>query len=285
MKQRIITGAVLIVLAVLWMFYFPWYGYLAASVLIAVLGGWEWGQFISAKARIPYGAAILVLGGAALALVPGLWGEGHNHAASFGSAAAVAAVSIASVWWILASAMVLTYPEKSVWWKSSAALKAVFGLLTLVPFLISLVILHTGNGDIPVLPFESEGLNLLYPMLLVWCADSGADFAGKNFGKHHMIPKVSPGKTVEGLAGGIVLSGIVAVAFSQSAAHTLPVLAASAAAIVFSVMGDLTESMFKRSAGVKDSSNLLPGHGGVLDRVDSLTAALPVYLAVLSVLG
>lgn len=100
-----------------------------------------------------------------------------------------------------------------------------------------------------------------------------------------MIPKVSPGKTVEGLAGGIVLSGIVAVAFSQSAAHTLPVLAASAAAIVFSVMGDLTESMFKRSAGVKDSSNLLPGHGGVLDRVDSLTAALPVYLAVLSVLG
>lgn len=62
MKQRIITGAVLIVLAVLWMFYFPWYGYLAASVLIAVLGGWEWGQFISAKARIPYGAAILVLG-------------------------------------------------------------------------------------------------------------------------------------------------------------------------------------------------------------------------------
>ncbi|MDD6546100.1 MAG: CDP-diglyceride synthetase, partial [Pseudomonadota bacterium] len=75
MKQRIITGAVLIVLAVLWMFYFPWYGYLAASVLIAVLGGWEWGQFISAKARIPYGAAILVLGGAALALVPGLWGE------------------------------------------------------------------------------------------------------------------------------------------------------------------------------------------------------------------
>ena len=268
MKQRIITGAVLIVLAVLWMFYFPWYGYLAASVLIAVLGGWEWGQFISAKARIPYGAAILVLGGAALALVPGLWGEGHNHAASFGSAAAVAAVSIASVWW-----------------KSSAALKAVFGLLALVPFLISLVILHTGNGDIPVLPFESEGLNLLYPMLLVWCADSGAYFAGKNFGKHHMIPKVSPGKTVEGLAGGIVLSGIVAVAFSQSAAHTLPVLAASAAAIVFSVMGDLTESMFKRSAGVKDSSNLLPGHGGVLDRVDSLTAALPVYLAVLSVLG
>lgn len=87
--------------------------------------------------------------------MPGLWGEGHNHAASFGSAAAVAAVSIASVWWILASAMVLTYPEKSVWWKSSAALKAVFGLLTLVPFLISLVILHTGNGDIPVLPFES----------------------------------------------------------------------------------------------------------------------------------
>ena len=285
MKQRIITGAVLIVLAVLWMFYFPWYAYLAASVLIAVLGGWEWGQFISAKARVAYGAAILVLGGAAVALIPGLWGDVHNHYASFGAPAAVAAVSIAALWWILASAMVLTYPEKSAWWQSSKSLTSVFGVLTLLPFLISLVILHTGNGDIPVLPFESDGLNLLYPMLLVWCADSGAYFAGKNFGKHHMIPKVSPGKTVEGLAGGIVLSGIVAAAFSLSAEHSLPVLCASAAAIVFSVMGDLTESMFKRSAGVKDSSSLLPGHGGVLDRVDSLTAALPVYLAVLSLLG
>lgn len=100
MKQRIITGAVLIVLAVLWMFYFPWYAYLAASVLIAVLGGWEWGQFISAKARVAYGAAILVLGGAAVALIPGLWGDVHNHYASFGAPAAVAAVSIAALWWI-----------------------------------------------------------------------------------------------------------------------------------------------------------------------------------------
>jgi phosphatidate cytidylyltransferase len=119
---------------------------------------------------------------------------------------------------------------------------------------------------------------VLWLLLLVIAADIGAFFAGRSLGRHKLAPRVSPGKTWEGALGGLLAVGLVALA---GAVHlSLPVAAGVAfgcAVGIFSVIGDLTESMFKRAAGLKDSGSLLPGHGGILDRIDSLTAAAPLY--------
>ena len=125
---------------------------------------------------------------------------------------------------------------------------------------------------------------LLYAFVLVWAADSGAYFAGRAFGKHKLAPKVSPGKTWEGVVGGLCTAAILAFIFMYFFEATLlgqrsvsGFVLLSVATVAISVLGDLTESMFKRESGIKDSSQLIPGHGGVLDRIDSLTAAVPFF--------
>ncbi|GAB7198735.1 hypothetical protein OS31_14520 [Dickeya oryzae] len=128
---------------------------------------------------------------------------------------------------------------------------------------------------------------LLYVMVLVWGADSGAYLFGKLFGRRKLAPKVSPGKTWEGFIGGLATSAMIALLFSHYAPlsiSTFTLLVCSIVATLASVLGDLTESMFKREAGIKDSSHLIPGHGGVLDRIDSLTAAIPVFACLMLLL-
>jgi phosphatidate cytidylyltransferase len=127
---------------------------------------------------------------------------------------------------------------------------------------------------------------VLFTLLLVWGADIGAYFAGHRFGHTRLAPAVSPGKTWEGVIGGFALSAIVAVA--GSAWFALPLYAfvpLCLAAVGFSIVGDLTESLLKRFAGVKDSGTLFPGHGGVMDRIDSVTGAAPVLFFGLTILG
>ncbi|EJS86028.1 hypothetical protein AAUPMB_19730, partial [Pasteurella multocida subsp. multocida str. Anand1_buffalo] len=120
--------------------------------------------------------------------------------------------------------------------------------------------------------------------ILVWSADSGAYFAGRQFGKNKLAPKVSPGKSWEGVIGGLVTAGILASIFIHFTQESLlsgisipAFIALSVATVAVSILGDLTESMFKRQSGIKDSSQLIPGHGGILDRIDSLTAAVPFF--------
>ena len=123
---------------------------------------------------------------------------------------------------------------------------------------------------------------LLYVFLLVWCADSGAYFVGRKLGRRKMAPNVSPNKSMEGLAGGLVTGLLVVIAISVFKLHLTGVtlvafVALSAVTILASVLGDLFESMLKRRAKVKDSGTILPGHGGVLDRIDSLLSATPIF--------
>ena len=127
-------------------------------------------------------------------------------------------------------------------------------------------------------------------LVVVWGADTFAYLAGRRFGKRKLAPSISPGKTIEGLAGGLVGAGLVALlaaiyALDLSPAQTLIWLLASLVAALFSVVGDLFESRLKRRAGVKDSGGLLPGHGGVLDRIDGLLAAAPVFATVWRLAG
>ena len=124
---------------------------------------------------------------------------------------------------------------------------------------------------------------LLYLLSLVWIADTGAYFSGRKFGKHKLAPTISPGKTWEGLVGGLLANLVWIISIYQLSSGWglgLPqFLLISLATTLISVVGDLFESILKREAGVKDSGKLLPGHGGVLDRVDSVIAAAPVFVA------
>jgi len=123
---------------------------------------------------------------------------------------------------------------------------------------------------------------LLFVMSLVWVADTGAYFVGRKFGARKLLPAVSPNKTIEGLLGGVGAASLLAIfvtlARDVTFRESLAIVVSSILAVLASVLGDLTESLFKREAGMKDSGSLLPGHGGVMDRIDSLTAALPVFV-------
>ena len=135
----------------------------------------------------------------------------------------------------------------------------------------------------------------MFVMFVVWGADVGAYFAGRKFGKHKLAPNVSPGKTWEGVFGGLATTLMIAflaglfledkTSLSLSAQQWAILFLVTLLVTAVSVVGDLIESMVKRHRGIKDSSNLLPGHGGVMDRIDSMTAALPVFALALSVVG
>jgi phosphatidate cytidylyltransferase len=155
---------------------------------------------------------------------------------------------------------------------------AVAGILALVPAWIALARLRVD--------FERGAEWVLFALILVQLADIGAFFAGRRFGRHRLAPSVSPGKTWEGVIGGFIASGLVAVLgshrFGIPLAQFLPVCFA---VVAFSIVGDLTESLLKRFAGLKDSGRLFPGHGGVMDRIDSVTAAAPVLFFGLILIG
>jgi phosphatidate cytidylyltransferase len=149
--------------------------------------------------------------------------------------------------------------------------KLVLGFFILIPAALALLLLKR---------FDPE--HLLYVFLLVWVADVGAYFAGRTLGKIKMVPKVSPGKSWAGLIGGVLSVGIfawfAAAHFALSDAMQIKFTVLALIVSLFSVMGDLTQSMFKRHVAMKDSGNIFPGHGGILDRLDSLMAAAPVYV-------
>src|SRR3990167_3322211 len=178
-----------------------------------------------------------------------------------------------------ATLVVLSYRGSSRYWGGAPG-KLLIGLLILLPAWQGLMLLKA---------WPLGNLLILAVMVLVWGADIGAYFSGKAFGKRKLAPRVSPGKSWEGAIGGLLFSlGLtLAVGLYRGwfASEMLLALAGAGLVVSISVVGDLTESMFKRQAGLKDSSNLLPGHGGVLDRIDSLTAAIPMFAALLWLAG
>lgn len=273
MKQRIITALILAPLVILGIFFLPLPGFIAAMSAVTLLGFWEWTQFVPSRSRITALIPALVVMAASLVWVP-LDVSRLNTP----SCAHYGILSIGVVWWLVASAMAMVFPKLSQRWQSPRLLRHLFGILTLLPFLWSVLLLRAEaiNTD----PYHGAKL-VLFVCLLVWSADSGAYFAGKSFGKRKMAPNVSPNKTIEGLLGGIVVAMLVswgaAMLFNITFSSPSSMLIITLVTVVISVLGDLVESMFKRVAGIKDSGSIIPGHGGILDRIDSLTAAFPVF--------
>jgi len=174
-------------------------------------------------------------------------------------------------WWAIALLWVQGYPSSAVIW-GSCWVRGVIGYLVLVPAWLALVILiHAVQGE----------WLIFVVVLIVALADIGAYFSGRKFGKHKLAPHVSPKKTWEGLFGGvatnILLVVVLGILLKLDPDQWLMLLGMVSITVLASVLGDLLESMIKRHRGIKDSGNILPGHGGVLDRIDSLTAALPVF--------
>ncbi len=276
MKQRIITASVLLPLAIGWLFFLPFEYFSLASAVLFFLAGREWARFCKVDKHLlfAFSYTCILLASYYFTSIEEIFLE---HI-SFLTCSILAA---ASLWWITALFMVVLYPAHKHWWQSSMFLQWLFGLCTLLPFFWALLLLRSYHYQEDP---SAGSWTLLFVMSLVWLADSGAYFVGKNFGKRKLIPAVSPNKTIEGLLGGVACSLVmtIVVAFSahSSFRQSLALIISSIFAVLASVLGDLSESLFKREAGIKDSGSLLPGHGGVMDRIDSLTAALPVFVVV-----
>ncbi|HEY0683597.1 MAG TPA: phosphatidate cytidylyltransferase [Steroidobacter sp.] len=260
LRQRVITALVLapfVFLVILWV---PHLVTASVLALLVAAGAWEWSAFpgfTQASTRLGYVAFIA-------AGVVTAWYIGVDSVESN------LLLYASLVWWLLALLWIAFAPGNV-----NRATAAIAGLFVLVPVWLALVRLHAQGPQL-----------LLFLLMLVVAADIGAYFAGRAFGKHKLAPRVSPGKTWEGVGGGLLAAALMAaVGVWWFSMDTVPFMVLCVVVAIASVVGDLTESLFKRHAGLKDSGSLLPGHGGVLDRVDSVTAAAPVFLIGLERLG
>jgi len=278
LKQRIITALILAPAAILAIFYLPLAYFAALLMVIIGIGAWEWGPLMGVvdktKRLIFTAATILLTSGVWALLSPNdLWlsnNELHHYA--------MVLLWIAVAWWILSAFLMLSYPNSSGIWSKYRSVRGIFGWLTLIPTWLAFMVIRT--NDYQADAFSGAQL-LMFLFMMVWSADIGAYFVGKAIGKNKLMPNVSPGKTFEGFLGGVVfaclLVAITAYNLGWPSEKVTTVLLVTVLITTVSVLGDLSESMFKRQAGVKDSGSILPGHGGILDRIDSLTATAPIF--------
>jgi phosphatidate cytidylyltransferase len=273
-KQRIITAVIIAPLTIAGVFLLPLNLFMLFAAVIFLLASKEWGAFVNKAKPLTVFYLFIILLGVAIFVLPveHIWINGFVNPLIYWC------LMIAAGWWFVSLIMVISYPKTAPLWSKSWAIKSLMGVLTLLPFFFGTVLLRSINIETN---FYFGAELLLFVFMLVWAADTGAYFCGKRFGKHKLAVNVSPGKTIEGFIGGLILAMIVAYigtcVFAVPSEKVIIFMMASFVTICVSALGDLNESIFKREAGLKDSGNLLPGHGGILDRIDSLTAAVPVF--------
>lgn len=277
LKQRIITALILAPLAILAILFLPLDVFQYAIAAVIALGGYEWANMSGLPKRPHKVAFLLVLLAVCLGLISlvdtnMIWYQGKLNTIYHW------VLSVACLWWLVSLAMIIAYPRYSKFWQTSWMIRCLFGVLTLIPTWVAVVSLRARLYEVDA--FYGASL-IFYVLGIVWAADIGAFFVGVKFGRHKLRPNVSPGKTFEGLFGGVMASfAIIAFAalhYQVESTRIWPHLLIGGLTVGVSAMGDLNESMFKRCAGIKDSGRILPGHGGLLDRIDSLTAAFPVF--------
>jgi phosphatidate cytidylyltransferase len=260
LKQRVLTAIVALAILSVVLFVVP---AMVARMVIAVLmlaAAWEWSGFIfneESKLKYVYVLFIAILIAVIYSELPNVSLLDITLKVSLG-------------WWIAALAWMFFFPTPI-----APPVAWICGALVIVPAWLALDHLYLLSPEM-----------LLFALLIVWVADMGAYFVGKGFGRVKLAPQISPGRTWEGVLGGLcavmVLAAIGAEVFEINITVLVPFCLAVA---MISIVGDLTESMFKRNAGMKDSGSLFPGHGGVLDRIDSVTAAAPLFALALRWIG
>ena len=259
LKQRIITGAILapVIVVVLLVFQTAWLAVLFG--LVALIGAWEWASLVSASVVVK--AAYVSL--CALLMAGGWYWLEQDQLRLL--------MLAASCYWVLVLFLLTIYHSS---WLGQPALRTFLwhsGYIVIVTGWLALVYLHK---QLPTL--------LLFLFILIWVADSAAYFSGKKFGRTKLAETLSPGKTREGLWGALLATFLLALLgvwqFDLKLGAGVYFVILCLLTALISVVGDLFESLLKRNAGVKDSGFLIPGHGGVLDRIDSLMAASPGFI-------
>ncbi len=270
--QRVVTALVLAPLMLAGIYLLPPVWFSAFIGLIVVLGAWEWANlagFQKMGSRLGLAlvtAALLLAVSWVQNVTPVTW---------------LTLTLWSLLWWIVAFGLVVSYPASQKWIRLRWV-RLIIVVPVLLPFWLGLNVLK-GRPD--------ADLVLTWLMLLVWGADIGAYFAGRAFGRRKLAPSVSPGKTWAGVYGGMTTSMIISAAIGLwllgdlSRSQWALLLVLSALVVAISVLGDLWESLLKRYRGIKDSSQLLPGHGGILDRIDSLCAATPMFCLLLALVA
>ena len=268
LRQRVITGVSMAVAFLASIAFLPLVALAGLFAVVVCLGGWEWARLAgiaSPVGRLCY-SVLLAAAMAGLYVYCGLGGDpSREQVQPF--------LGLACLWWSFALLWVKSYPASASLW-STPVMRGLMGVLILVSAWLAAVYL---------LSFPRGGVLMVAMILVVVTADISAYFSGKAFGKHPLAPKVSPAKTWEGFWGG--MAGVLTLALvlyfllpGQSVSLTLTaVVVISLVTALASVVGDLTVSMVKRQSGLKDSGSLLPGHGGLLDRLDSICGAAPVF--------
>jgi phosphatidate cytidylyltransferase len=269
LKQRIITAVILAALFLGVIFFAPLQQYAQVISIVVAIAAWEWANMSGLKAlwqRVGYAVGVLLL-----AMIAAGY-QGYFETGAFTGEELMSVFGIAGIWWAVALLWVQSYPSSAVLWGRRWT-RAVMGLFILVPTWLAFIFLRTQpNGEWLIIAL----------VVIVAAADVGAYFVGKSMGKRKLAVHVSPKKSWEGFWGGFVFCLLLATGFCLWAGEGYAFVAIVAPVALVSVLGDLMASMVKRERGIKDSSNLLPGHGGFMDRVDSLTAAAPIFaLAIL----
>ena len=271
LKTRIITAIAIFAVVLPTLLVFPPWAWAVLTMAIGLVGCWEWSMLCQMPSRVKL--VFLALSGLIAALVFSVYVYAEPPVFT---KLATAAFVVASAFWLIAMPFWLA----KNWRPRSQLLLVLVGWIVVFPTWFALVLLR-----------EPTSWLLLTFAAIVWIADIAAYFAGKALGRHKLAPSISPGKTIEGALGGVAgvavyffiwqaLTGPTTVAGASWAAplhaQGLSLLAVFILLACISVLGDLFESWMKRGAGMKDSSALLPGHGGILDRIDALTATLPL---------
>ncbi len=267
LKTRVLTATFLLVGLFLTVFYLPQDFWLLLVVGIAIIAAWEWANISGFTSEQKWTFTLL-----ATALILALMTTVPGQSFLYSPWSSLKLIFfIAVIFWLLVAPWWLI----SRWQVTNKFVLAITGLAILVPFAFALIYLR----------FLDPRL-LIALMGVVWVADIAAYFTGKKFGKHKLAPRLSPGKTWEGVFGALIGAAIYGSLVSQfTGVNMWQVILVTCLLTVLSILGDLFESMMKRQSGLKDSSRILPGHGGLLDRVDALTSTLPVAAFAISLGG
>jgi phosphatidate cytidylyltransferase len=262
LKDRVITAILLLAALLGTVFLLPAAGWMVVCAALCAAAAWEWGGL--ARFERPLRMMTAVVFGVTCLMVGFLAGLGDGSLS--GAILLIPLYIVSALFWVLVVPVWLARK----WTLASPTAASLIGFVVLIPTALAMMHLRTIGPWV-----------LLGTMAVVWVADIAAYFSGRAFGRHKLAPSISPGKTWEGAAGGalaVLLFGFgVLVAFgARETGGALMIALALLSWTAISIMGDLFESLLKRQAGIKDSGSILPGHGGILDRIDSLTSTLPL---------